>query len=706
METIHNYIQSMLRKTAEKSEHDVEDMLADIAFALDHSAIVAITDRTGTITYVNELFMRTSKYDADELIGKTHAIVNSGYHPKSFFKEMWSTIGRGEKWHGEICNRAKDGSYYWVDTKIVPFLNEKGIPNRYISLRYDITERKLMEQQIRKDAEVYRLITENSIDFISVINLQGDFQYVSPAHENLFDNAHTTLNKGSILSLISKDDHAVFEKAVQKASDTSTAILVEFRVLDKKKRVRTMEASLKLIRQEGEYFNNLVVSMHDISVQKESELLIQDLAYNDQLTTLLNRNAFSKKLYTRLEMERKRGTKLSLVYLNIDRLRHVNDSFGQESGDFVLSVVAERLKKALCEEGIIGRISGDEFAFTLMHTHDEKEAIRVIEKIQASLEQPILLGKETYSISTSCGIAMFPQHAKTPSELLMKAEKALHFVKDHGGGSLKMYEPGTATKTLERILLENELRKSVQMGQFTLEYQPKINLGLGELSGVEALVRWNHPDLGRIPPDKFIPLAEETKIILPLGEWILREACKQAHLWKRQGFQPFRIAVNMSTVQLEEPGIVETIQRILYEEEVTPDLIEIELTETSFADRVEMRYTIQEIRKIGISVAIDDFGTGYSTFSYIKELPADTLKIDMSFIRDIDVNENSRAIVKAIVTLADTAGLQVIAEGIETEEQAKMLLELGCKEGQGYFYSKPLPPEECEYMISKTTGYE
>ena len=214
-----------------------------------------------------------------------------------------------------------------------------------------------------------------------------------------------------------------------------------------------------------------------------------------------------------------------------------------------------------------------------------------------------------------------------------------------------MYNPGTATKTLERILLENELRKSVQMGYFTLEYQPKMNLSRGYLSGIEALVRWNHPDLGRIPPNKFIPLAEETKIILPLGEWILREACKQAAQWKRQGYEPFRIAVNMSTVQLEDPDIVETIERILAEEAVEPKLIEIELTESSFADRDEMREAIQRIREMGMHVAIDDFGTGYSTFSYIKELPADTVKIDMSFVRDIDVNENSRAIVKAIVAL-------------------------------------------------------
>ncbi|MEZ7172059.1 EAL domain-containing protein [Sporosarcina sp. OR05] len=696
------YIEMMHEMTGRTNKQEVEEMLADIAYALDQSVIVAITDRTGKITYVNDLFVKTSQYSAEELIGRTHAVVNSGYHPKSFFKEMWAAIGKGEIWHGEIRNRAKDGSFYWVDTKIVPFMNELGIPNRYISLRYDITERKLMEQQIRKDAEVYQLITENAIDFISVIDTSGEFQYISPTYEQL-RGCNDTCTTNNLFALIIEEDHEVVHNAIAMAGNTHESVTVEFRIIDQLKSIRTMEASLKRIRQTGEYLHNLVVSMHDITAQKESELRIQDLACYDQLTTLLNRHAFGQKLYTKLERE---SSSFGLVYMNIDRFRHINDSFGQETGDYVLSVVAERLKKALGREAMLGRISGDEFAFILPQAYDEKDAFLLTERIQNQLAQPILIGSDLYVVSTSCGIVMFPQHGRTPSDLLMKAEKALHVVKEHGGGSLMMYEPGTAQKTLERILLENELRKSVQKGHFTLEYQPKMNLELGELSGVEALVRWNHPDLGRIPPDTFIPLAEETKIIVPLGEWILRQACKQAWQWRKQGFKPFRIAVNMSTVQLEEPDIVSTIKRVLHEEDVTPEFIEIELTESSFADREEMRHTIQAIREIGITVAIDDFGTGYSTFSYIKELPADTLKIDMSFIQDIDVNEQSRAIVKAIVTLADTAGLRVIAEGIETEEQAKLLLTLGCKEGQGYFYSKPVPADECEYMIPKTVEYE
>ncbi len=552
-----------------------EKVLRDIAFALDQSAIVAITDQTGKILYVNELFTKIAQYSVEELVGTDHRIINSGYHSPKFFKNMWRTIGRGEKWRGEVCNRTKDGTKYWVDTTIIPFLNDKGKPYQYISIRYDITARK------------------------------------------------------------------------------------------------------------------------------EAERLVRELAYNDQLTNLPNRTSFRKLLFKEVEEAKKNGEKLAIVYFNIDRFRYVNDSLGNEAGDYILSVIAKRLKTFLKEKHTIGRLSGDEFAFLLKNIRDEEQAEQLTKELQQFLEEPIDVMGQSHILSLSLGIALYPEHATSSSELLMKAEKAISIVRAHGGGGYAMYQNGTASKTLERILLENELRKSVDLGQFHLDFQPKFNLMTEELVGVEALVRWDHPDLGRISPNKFIPVAEETKIILPLGEWVLRESCNQAREWQNRGYKPFRIAVNMSTVQLEEPNILNTIKDILNETGITTNLIEIELTESAFADREDMQEKIREIRSLGIPVSIDDFGTGYSTFSYIKELPADTVKIDMSFVRDIHENKDSRAIVKAIVTMADAVGLNIIAEGIESEEQVNILKELGCIEGQGYYYGKPVSPSQCEQFMKR-----
>lgn len=552
-----------------------ERVYEDIIHALDRFAIVAITDGVGRILYVNDLFVKISKYSPEELIGKTHRVINSKYHPPEFFSDMWTTIREGKTWRGEIQNQAKDGTCYWVDTKIIPFLDENGKPYQYVSIRTDITEKK------------------------------------------------------------------------------------------------------------------------------ETEKMIRHLAYNDQLTSLPNRISFRKIVETEVEIARKNSGKLAAVQINIDRLRNINESFGYEAGDFVLSVVGNRLKKLLQEDHVVSRLSGDHFALLLKNIRDKGHVEEIITEVHRHLAEPISLKGQLITLSTSSGIALFPDHARNAMELSSKSENALHGLKAQGGGGYAMYVPGSATSSFERQLIENELRKSVELGHFFLEYQPKVNLVTNQLTGVEALVRWNHPDLGRISPNTFIPMAEETKLIVPLGEWILREACMQMKTWQDSGLDGFRVAVNMSTLQLEEPSLIDTIITILDDTKVSPERIEIEVTETVFAMAACVRETIQKIRALGITVAIDDFGTGYSTFSYIKELPIDTLKIDISFIRDVHKNENSRAIVKALLTLAETVGLNVVAEGVEYEQQVDILVELGCQEGQGYLYSKPVSPDELKLFFQQ-----
>ncbi|MGG0644048.1 EAL domain-containing protein [Sporosarcina gallistercoris] len=698
--------QDMIQNLATRYQHlEYSQLLNDIVFAIDNSAIVAITDRTGKITYANEFFSNLSKYSQEELLGENQRIVNSGYHPKSFFKAMWQTIGQGQIWRGEICNRAKDGSFYWVDTTIVPFLNEKGIPEQYISIRYNITEKKTIEDSLRKQAELYRLITENAGDYVAVVDVGGTIHYQSPSLEKLLGTSNPNMLNATV-----DVDRVCVKEALERVNQTDAhEVRVDFRLESTEYSILQMSGSLSRITTKGEFSGYSVLVLQDSTAAKKQEQLILDLASTDQLTGLLNRKAFIKELFMEVDRVRKTDELLGLVHLNIDKLRYANETFGHERGDEILKKVAERLTLHL-NGAVCGRTAGDEFAFVMKSNQSADELFEWTCALQKIIEAPVEVAGKLYNPSVSCGLSVYPIHATEVPGWITTTEQAMQYVKEQGGSGSALFVPDMYSKSLDRIILENELRKSVKEGHFILEYQPKVNLDKEEIIGFEALVRWQHPDLGRIPPDKFIALAEETKMIIPLGEWILEEAFNKSKWLQALRPNPITVAVNLSAVQLESPDLIPFVRTLLEKTGIDPTTIEMEVTESAFADRLEMRSALRQLRDLGFVVSIDDFGTGFSSFSYIKEFPAETVKIDMSFVRDIETSENSRAIIKAIVTMADTAGMNVIAEGIETQEQAAIVKQLGCREGQGYLYSRPLPatgiPRLLEEFIEKRRSTE
>lgn len=694
--------QDMINNLVNRHQHlEVSQLLNDIVYALDNSAIVAITDRTGEIIYANEFFSSISKYSQDELIGANQRIVNSGFHPKSFFKEMWKQIGQGQIWRGEICNRAKDGSLYWVDTTIVPFLNEKGMPKQYISIRHNITDKKSIEVTLRKQAELYRLITENSGDYIAVVDAEGMIHYQSPSVEKLMGGPSP-----NVLNAMVEVDRGNLKEALQRVNQQGVhEVSVEFRLKINQNSILQMSGRLSRITTEGEFSGYSVLVMHDNTAVKKQEQLILDLASTDQLTGLLNRRAFLKELFVEIDRVKQTDELLGLVHVNIDKLRYANETFGHDRGDEILKKIADRLTFHM-NGAICGRTAGDEFAYVMKSEKSADELLEWTRELQKVIEAPVEVAGQLYNPSVSCGLSVYPLHATEVPGWITTTEQAMQYVKEQGGSGSAIFVPDMYSKSLDRIILENELRKSVKEGHFILEYQPKVNLEKEEIVGFEALVRWQHPDLGRIPPDKFISLAEETKIIIPIGEWILEEAFKKARQIQDIRVLPITVAVNLSAVQLESPDLIPFVQTLMEKTGIDPATIEMEVTESSFADRLEMSAALRQLRDLGFVVSIDDFGTGFSSFSYIKEFPAETVKIDRSFVRDIETSENSRAIIQAIVTMADTAGMKVIAEGIETAEQADIVKQLGCKEGQGYYYSRPVPSSEVPKLIEKFTKIE
>jgi diguanylate cyclase (GGDEF)-like protein len=439
----------------------------------------------------------------------------------------------------------------------------------------------------------------------------------------------------------------------------------------------------------------------DITERKEVEMRVHSLAFYDQLTKLPNRTLFRSKLSYALAQGHRNTSKVAVLYIDLDRFKTINDSLGHKAGDLLLIEVAQRLQKSIRETDTVCRLGGDEFALVLTDLEDPTDAASIAEKIIKVLSSPIKLGKHDIFITPSIGISIYPIDSEDDENLLMYADVAMYASKREGKNRYNFYTSEMNTKVFERMLMDNSLRFALERNEFELYYQPKVNLVTGKIGSMEALVRWHHPEFGLISPAVFIPIAEETGLIESIGDWILRTACVQTKLWRDEGLGDLCIAVNLSVHQFRRK-ITDYVKLVLSETGLPATSLEIEITETSIMDSDSMVITmLQELRDLGISISIDDFGTGYSSLSRLSALPVDTLKIDQSFIRELKIGQNSEAIVKAIIAIAKSLELKVIAEGVETSEQADFLYKFGCHDIQGYLVSPPVPQDQFVQLLGK-----
>ncbi|WP_246602816.1 EAL domain-containing protein [Sporosarcina aquimarina] len=664
--------------------------LQNFKYALDESAVVAITNPQGMITYVNDRFCELSKYSRDELIGKTHRVVNSGTHPKSFFEEMWNTIQQGKVWRGDIQNLSKDGEFYWVNTTIIPFVGADGKPFQYISIRQDVTSHKAAEKSLE-------LALKN--DFTTTVkNLQNAiFKYSLDKYEQI----HFTLLEGKITEKLgmTKDtlNAFLYEKSLNLTSikrhlqeglhGLSSQFEIEYKSY-------TFLVYLSPIFEEDEVAE-VVGTAIDITDRKEAERLVKHMAFHDHLTDLPNRRLLKQTVENAIEDRAKSKEPFALLYIDLDRFKNINDSMGHYVGDQLLKSVGERLGLLVRQNDLVARLSGDEFIVLCKSTN--KNGVRLVAKrIVEEISKSFLINNLEVFIAPSIGISLFPEDGEDYDTLMRNADSAMYLAKQSGKGTYQFFTEELYNDLIERTLLEMELRQALKKDELSLHYQPQLDFTTGKIKGVEALLRWNHSSRGMISPGQFIPIAEETGLILPIGLWVLETACKQAKEWQDLGYPPLRMSVNVSLRQFKSHTFVSDVKETLRTTGLQPNYLNIEITESMTSDVNNCQRVLQELREIGIKASIDDFGTGYSSLSYLSKFPITHLKIDQSFVRELT---NNSVIVKAIIDLAKNLHLQVIAEGVETIEQAEFLKTLNCDEAQGFLYSRPVPSEEIAKLL-------
>lgn len=668
--------------------------------AIGQLALVSVSDRSGRIIEANDRFCEISGYGRFELIGQDHRILNSGVHSSDFFIDMWETITHGKIWHKEICNRRKSGSLYWVDSTIVPFKDSNGRIIRYISVRVDITARKqkelILHERLKERTCLYAIRREMEQD-LSVGELcERIFDHLIPAMQfpdhaacmiSIYEQRYTSYHYNEDLT------HGIFAR-IKVDGHFCGQLQVFYR-----------EEKSFMLPDEQNLINYIADDFRLWLERKQLEQHISFMANHDVLTGLPNRLLLQDRLSQALAHNQRHHDFSAVLFIDLDHFKVVNDTLGHGVGDLLLKEVAVRLLSSIRSEDTASRQGGDEFIVILTEIIDLEDVESIAKKILHLLALPYHINERILHIDSSIGIALYPKDGKDVDALLKHSDLAMYHAKATGRSNYQFYSAEMDRLIQEKHELGNNLHKAIRNDELILYYQPIIDMDTNHLVSLEVLLRWQHPEKGLISPAQFIKLAEETGLILPIGDWVIRSVCEQLKEWQDQGLNVPRIAINLSVKQFQKKLFVQDVAHILTQARVSASCLALEITESMLAENIaEVNETLQQLSAMGFKISIDDFGTGYSNLSYLKHYTIDALKIDRSFVRDIAVDENDAAIVTAIIAMAGSLNIQVIAEGVESKEQIDFLKQRGCSQYQGFYFSKPLSVLETVQELKRFNG--
>ncbi|HEX5629508.1 MAG TPA: EAL domain-containing protein [Usitatibacteraceae bacterium] len=588
----------------------------------------------------------------------------------------------------------------------VSFVDQEGKVAGLIGTITDVTGYKETERALEASEARFRVLTESGLDLISVLAADGAILYQSLALKNLLGYDPSETIGRNVFDLIHREEVEAARNAFMRIVETSHfREPLEFRIRHRDGQWRTFE-SLGTNCVDNPHIRGVVFNSRDVTDRKAIQQRIQHLAYHDNLTGLPNRGLLQDRLGHSIARAERSGRKVAVLFIDLDNFKNINDTLGHDVGDELLRQVSRRLSECVRAGDTIARQGGDEFIVLLDNLEDGRGASVVAQKILNSLRAAFSLGGTEQHVSGSVGIAVYPEDGRDAQTLMKNADTAMFHGKGIGKNTYQYFTAQMNIAVKRRMTLESALRRAVLQKDFVLHYQPEVNLDTGEIVAVESLVRWKTEDSGTVMPGDFIPLAEETGLINEIGEWVLREACRQNKEWQARGLAPRRIAVNLSARQFADKAFLDTVVRVLEDTKLDPKWLELEITESQVMRQTEgMILLLGRLSEMGVHLAIDDFGTGYSSLSYLKRLPIQKLKIDQSFIRDITVDPNDAAIVVAIINMARSLDLETIAEGVETAGQLALLREKGCRTGQGFYFSAPVSAESVYLLLRQNNLY-
>jgi diguanylate cyclase (GGDEF)-like protein/PAS domain S-box-containing protein len=568
----------------------------------------------------------------------------------------------------------------------------------------NITERKRIEQALRQAEEKYRTIFQGAVVGMFRSTPGGRYIDVNPAMAHMlgYDSPQDLVASITDISQQVYVDPESREELTRLLREQGMVKNFECAVHRKDGSKMWFSANVRAVSEDG-VLVGYEGTNEDITARKVAEERIQFLAYYDALTGLPNRTLLQDRLGKALAGARRQKCKIALLFLDLDSFKIINDSLGHSVGDLLLQEVAERLKKWGREQDTVARLGGDEFLITLTQVKDLADVAVAAERLMDAMTAEFVVQGHSLNVSCSIGVSIFPEHGTDCETLIKNADAAMYGAKDSGRNNFRFFAEDMNAQAVERLSLENSLRLALGKKELFLVYQPQMHAATGKVTGLEALLRWQHPDLGLVPPDKFIRIAENSGLIVPIGEWVLRTACRQARKWQDDGLPAVSVAVNVSAVQFRQQGFCELIRSVLHETGLAAQCLELELTETLLLANADVTLSVlRELKSMGLTLAIDDFGTGYSNFTSLRQFGVSKLKIDRSFISDVATNPDDSAITAAIISMAKSLRLKVIAEGVENEAQMSFLRTHQCDEIQGYYFSKPLAVDDVAVKLRGT----